>query len=104
MLLCSGLTSYVFSGDMVLYESHSVIHGRPFPLKGRSYANVFAHFEPIGPLDPDEPGTYDPTHDLPPYLIPGSKWEKNWRKNNPMGWKGVSAVDLYGECVCFSVL
>jgi prolyl 4-hydroxylase len=22
-------------GDMVLYESHSVLHGRPFPLKGR---------------------------------------------------------------------
>jgi len=27
-------------GDMVLYESHSTIHGRPFPLKGRFYANV----------------------------------------------------------------
>mmetsp|Transcript_25985 Transcript_25985/g.53611 ORF Transcript_25985/g.53611 Transcript_25985/m.53611 type:complete len:502 (-) Transcript_25985:168-1673(-) len=35
-------------GDMVFYESHSVIHGRPFPLVGRSYANVFVHFEPIG--------------------------------------------------------
>ena len=23
-------------GDMVLYESHSVIHGRPYPLKGKS--------------------------------------------------------------------
>lgn len=22
-------------GDMVLYESHSVVHGRPFPLQGR---------------------------------------------------------------------
>eukprot|EP00545_Synedropsis_sp_CCMP1620_P000654 CAMPEP_0119012448 /NCGR_PEP_ID=MMETSP1176-20130426/6730_1 /TAXON_ID=265551 /ORGANISM="Synedropsis recta cf, Strain CCMP1620" /LENGTH=537 /DNA_ID=CAMNT_0006965407 /DNA_START=63 /DNA_END=1676 /DNA_ORIENTATION=+ len=35
-------------GDMVLYESHSVIHGRPFPLKGRFYANIFIHFEPVG--------------------------------------------------------
>ena len=25
-------------GDIVFYESHSVIHGRPFPLKGRYYA------------------------------------------------------------------
>ena len=25
-------------GDMVLYESHSVIHGRPFPLNGNYYA------------------------------------------------------------------
>ena len=28
-------------GDMVLYESHSLIHGRPFPLKGRYFANIF---------------------------------------------------------------
>jgi len=58
-------------GDMVLYESHSVIHGRPYPLQGRQvglrclspcdsplthfllvlhryFANVFVHFEPIG--------------------------------------------------------
>jgi hypothetical protein len=27
-------------GDLVLYESHSVIHGRQFPLKGRFMANV----------------------------------------------------------------
>ena len=33
-------------GDMVLYESHTVLHGRPFPLKGRFYANVFVHFIP----------------------------------------------------------
>lgn len=33
-------------GDLVLYESHSLIHGRPFPLKGRYMANVFVHFEP----------------------------------------------------------
>lgn len=33
-------------GDMVLYESHSVLHGRPFPLNGRYYANVFVHYIP----------------------------------------------------------
>ena len=27
-------------GDMILYESHSVLHGRPFSLKGRYYANL----------------------------------------------------------------
>jgi prolyl 4-hydroxylase len=26
-------------GDLVLYESHSVLHGRPFPMKGRFMAN-----------------------------------------------------------------
>jgi len=35
-------------GDMVLYESHSVLHGRPFPLKGEYMANIFIHFEPVG--------------------------------------------------------
>jgi len=29
------------SGDMVLYESHSLIHGRPFPMKGKYFANIF---------------------------------------------------------------
>eukprot|EP00548_Thalassiothrix_antarctica_P013872 CAMPEP_0194171908 /NCGR_PEP_ID=MMETSP0154-20130528/6470_1 /TAXON_ID=1049557 /ORGANISM="Thalassiothrix antarctica, Strain L6-D1" /LENGTH=474 /DNA_ID=CAMNT_0038884427 /DNA_START=169 /DNA_END=1590 /DNA_ORIENTATION=+ len=33
-------------GEMVLYESHSVIHARPFPLKGNYVANIFVHFEP----------------------------------------------------------
>merc|ERR1719201_1303311 len=33
---------------MVLYESHSILHGRPFPLKGRYFANIFIHFEPVG--------------------------------------------------------
>jgi len=34
-------------GDMVLYESHTVLHGRPFPMNGSHYANVFVHFQPI---------------------------------------------------------
>jgi prolyl 4-hydroxylase len=36
------------AGEMILYESHSIIHGRPFPMKGRFYANIFIHFEPVG--------------------------------------------------------
>lgn len=35
-------------GDMVLYESHSILHGRPYPLNGNFFANCFLHFEPIG--------------------------------------------------------
>lgn len=34
-------------GDMVLYESHTTLHGRPFPMKGRMYANVFIHYSPV---------------------------------------------------------
>mmetsp|Transcript_13142 Transcript_13142/g.13605 ORF Transcript_13142/g.13605 Transcript_13142/m.13605 type:complete len:285 (-) Transcript_13142:30-884(-) len=33
-------------GDMVLYESSTVLHGRPAPLKGSKYANIFIHFKP----------------------------------------------------------
>lgn len=39
------------AGDMILYESATVIHGRPFPLKGSSYmANAFLHFQPLDRL------------------------------------------------------
>ena len=34
-------------GDMVLYESHTVPHGRPFPMRGSMYANLFVHFKPV---------------------------------------------------------
>lgn len=60
-------------GDMVLYESHSVMHGRPFPLKGKYYANVFIHFEP----DPEYAD--DPDSDLPPYILEGSAEAKKFR-------------------------
>jgi len=35
-------------GDMLLYEGHSIIHGRPFPFQGEYYSNIYIHFEPIG--------------------------------------------------------
>jgi prolyl 4-hydroxylase len=28
-------------------QSSTVLHGRPFPLRGKAYANIFVHFEPI---------------------------------------------------------
>ena len=68
-------------GDLVLYESHSILHGRPFPLKGRFMANVFIHFEPIQKMG----GEMEYTGDLPPYLIQGSPEEARWRSNNPNG-------------------
>jgi hypothetical protein len=47
-------------GDMVLYESHSIIHGRPYAMEGRYMANVFIHFEPMGF---SQRIGYDPAHD-----------------------------------------
>ena len=76
-------------GDMVLYESHSLIHGRPFPLKGRYFANIFIHFEPTGrPLYHKSGEIEDEIDDdFPPYIIRGSPEEPNWRSRNPTGWK-----------------
>jgi hypothetical protein len=76
-------------GDMVLYESHSLIHGRPFPLKGRYFANIFIHFEPTGRKLGDTSDDYMNELDdfLPPYIIPGSPEVENWVSRNPNGWK-----------------
>jgi Ankyrin repeats (3 copies) len=35
-------------GEMILYEGHSIIHGRPYPLNGHYNADCLFHFEPIG--------------------------------------------------------
>ena len=76
-------------GDLVLYESHSVIHGRPFPMKGKYYANIFVHFEPLGPPRDAPSMTNNNNTDVtyPPYLIPDSIYAPEWRKENPQGWK-----------------
>jgi hypothetical protein len=46
-------------------------------------ANVFVHFEPIGPVG--EEITIDKA--LPQYVIPGTEEEKNWRAYHPNGYK-----------------
>eukprot|EP00574_Skeletonema_japonicum_P002821 CAMPEP_0201715796 /NCGR_PEP_ID=MMETSP0593-20130828/1896_1 /ASSEMBLY_ACC=CAM_ASM_000672 /TAXON_ID=267983 /ORGANISM="Skeletonema japonicum, Strain CCMP2506" /LENGTH=492 /DNA_ID=CAMNT_0048205393 /DNA_START=56 /DNA_END=1534 /DNA_ORIENTATION=- len=87
-------------GEMILYESHSVVHGRPFPLKGRYYANVFIHFEPVGHsvdhgFDPEDETHMATIQDiksgfnkgLPPYIIDGSLEAAVWRRENPDDWE-----------------
>lgn len=94
-------------GDMVLYESHSVLHGRPFPLKGRFYANLFIHFEPVGhslrhnaeveentdvhskykkDVKEGKGGHENENNGLPPYIVAGSPEEANWRAQHPGGF------------------
>ena len=75
-------------GDMVLYESASLMHGRPFALKGRFYANIFIHFEPTGRPLGDTTGAHLEKMDdfLPPYLLPDSPEVENWSLRNPQGW------------------
>jgi len=95
-------------GDMVLYESHSVLHGRPFPLKGEFFANIFIHFEPTGhslrhhgqdyadantPLDVKYKTAVQNGHGghenlmaaegLPPYILAGTPEEKHYKAQHP---------------------
>ncbi|CAM9397270.1 unnamed protein product [Chrysoparadoxa australica] len=41
---------YMSPGEIVLYESASVIHGRPNALQG-NYSNIFVHFKPTAPQE-----------------------------------------------------
>ena len=36
----------VFIGEMLLYESLRIVHGRPEPLRGKFFDNIFVHFKP----------------------------------------------------------
>ena len=91
-------------GEMLLFESHSAIHGRPFPLKGRFYAMLFIHFEPTGhslrhnvghstnvekqykEAAREKQGGQSATAILPPYIIRESPEELHWRQLHPDGW------------------
>jgi len=92
-------------GEMLLFESHSAIHGRPFPLKGRFAAFLFIHFEPTGhslrhgmmvdqlnvekqykESTRQKQGGQSATAMLPPYILRESPEEIHWRQLNPYGW------------------
>jgi prolyl 4-hydroxylase len=110
-LLLDAFSDFIFHVT-VLYESHSVIHGRPFRLNGRFYSNIFVHFEPLGlPLNmPDSEHSatnHDYNTDLPPYVIPGSVWESEYRNSFPGGWslmKDVFAIVQRGDLTTFRYL
>lgn len=88
---------------------------RPFPLKGRYVANVFIHFEPTGHslrhnakmeqqdvhakyrMDTERGfgGHENDNNGLPPYIVPGTPEEQNWRRNHPSGYKQESPGDSF---------
>jgi len=94
-------------GDMVLYESHSLIHGRPFPLKGRFFANIFIHFEPTGNLiDSDGKVTAQKRSlaasesGLPIYIQEHSQEADLWLRRN--GITSSNKVCTIFSCVLFA--
>lgn len=75
--------------------------GRPFPLKGRYYANIFLHFEPRGHTERfndretrdaslrakeryvhalAKPSSPSQKYDIPDYIQAGSVQEKKWKQ------------------------
>jgi prolyl 4-hydroxylase len=101
-------------GDMVLYESHSLLHGRPFPLKGRFYANIFIHFEPTGhslrheaheaalqasrgKQDNHPHGGHEAemSDGLPPYIKRGTIEEERWKRSHPGKKKSSAEKDSF---------
>jgi len=66
-------------------------------MRGRFFANIFVHFEPLGSFRKDQSDFSSEVlyqkeaiesmdAGLPPYVIPGSRWESEWRNDNPDGW------------------
>ena len=39
-------------GEIIFYEGGRLSHGRPKPLNGDSYANIFCHFKPTDYMPP----------------------------------------------------
>jgi hypothetical protein len=67
---------------------------RPFPLKGRSYANVFIHFEPVE-LKNGEPLVNKLDATLPPYVLADSLEGERQREANPDGQEYVSFLRVF---------
>lgn len=81
--------------DMVFYESHSLLHGRPFPLNGNYFANIFIHFETYGErTDGSDAHTHHDTS-LPPYVLPDSPAAEEYREDNPNGWSKILSEKDY---------
>jgi prolyl 4-hydroxylase len=75
--------------DMLFYESHSLIHGRPYVLKGRYYANIFIHFEAMEESLEGGNMQQETNERLPPYILPGSPVAEEWLADHPLGWSKV---------------
>lgn len=85
-------------GEMILYESASLIHSRPYPFNGKYYANLFVHFEPLYSPPPNimkinnnninvQKNDWDDNNGFyPPYMIPDSPESYFWKERNPLGW------------------
>lgn len=76
-------------GSMLLYESARCMHGRPVPLVGREYANIFVHYRPVG-----KPKWYvDETVGKPGPDV-SAKFDPLTAQGHEIGWVGEEARRL----------
>ena len=83
----------ILSVSSLISHTLKISYCRPFPMIGNFFANCFVHFEPYESIKGES--SYDPKLDIPPYLVTGSMWEKEWKTGNPGGWKGVSLIRCF---------
>lgn len=53
LCVCREHSVVMRAGDMLLYESAKLLHGRPDVFLGRHYDNVFIHYKPVSGWDYD---------------------------------------------------
>jgi hypothetical protein len=86
-------------GDMVMYESHTCVHGRPSPLDGDYYANVFVHFIPVDSSGHEKNEGSSETMKYPPPhhdSVRGAGWEAGSTKTK-LRASGVDEPEYYNH-------
>ena len=74
---------FMTEGDIVFYESARLLHGRISPLRGETFANIFAHYRPL--ISQIQPSDFSPQREDP-------LW---YTRQNPVGT--VEPMEQYEE-------
>lgn len=78
-------------GEMLFYESATLIHGRPFPYKGRIFANAFLHYKPVHGWG------WALSKDLQHYVYDNKKVENIIHFDSPNMYKTTPNLDRFEE-------
>ena len=79
-------------GEALLYESARCMHGRPVPLRGKEYSNIFVHYRPVGkPKWYNDPGVGKEGPDVSKIFDP------NLAETHDVGWVGDVAKEKFLE-------
>jgi len=81
-------------GEALLYESARCMHGRPIPLRGKEYSNIFVHYRPVrNPRWFSDPKVGKPGPDISAAFDPKSA------STHEIGWVGEEARKHFPDLV-----